>query len=80
MSTANYGAFVVALGGKNERVIQLPHPRVTFLAQNHNGRAALLAKLALNPNQIVPDGRGFSMLTCAAAAHSRSAPRPSAKL
>ena len=63
MSTANYGAFVVALGGKNERVIQLPHPRVTFLAQNHNGRAALLAKLALNPNQIVPDGRGFSITT-----------------
>nr|WP_274636496.1 PD-(D/E)XK motif protein [Microbacterium bovistercoris] len=63
MSTVSYGAFVAALGSKNERVIQLPHPRVTFLAQNHNGRAALLAKLTLDPNQIVPDGRGFSITT-----------------
>ncbi|GAA3756097.1 hypothetical protein GCM10022240_06210 [Microbacterium kribbense] len=63
MSTANYGAFAAALGGTNERVIQLPHPRVTFLAQNHNGRPALLAKLTLNPTQIVPDGRGFSVTT-----------------
>lgn len=63
MSTAIYGAFVSALGGKNERVVQIPHPRVIFLAQNFNGCAALVAKLALRPDQVVPDGRGFSVAT-----------------
>ena len=57
------GAFVAALAGKNERVVQLPHPRITFLAQNFNGRAALIARLPLRPEQVVPDGRGFSITT-----------------
>jgi hypothetical protein len=63
VSTVIYGAFVSALSGKNERVVQLPHPRVTYLAQNFNGRAALVAKLALRPDQVVPDGKGFSVAT-----------------
>ena len=42
------GAFVAALAGKNERVVQLPHPRITFLAQNFNGRAALTRLVGKN--------------------------------
>ena len=63
MSTTIQGAFAAALAGKNERVVQIPHPRVTFLAQNFNGRPALIAKLSLRPEQVVPDGRGFSVTT-----------------
>lgn len=61
MSATVNAAFAAALAGKNERVVQIPHPRITFLAQNWNGRAALLAKLTLPAEQIVPDSRGFSI-------------------
>lgn len=63
MNSTIQGAFAAALASKNERVVQLPHPRVTFLAQNFNGRPALIAKLSLRPEQFVPDGRGFSVTT-----------------
>lgn len=63
MNSSVYAAFVSALSGKNERVVQIPHPRVTFLAQNFDGRAALVAKVELRPDQVVPDGKGFSVTT-----------------
>ena len=63
MSTAAYGSFVTALSSKSGRVVQIPHPRVTFLAQNLNGRAALVANLALKPEHVPPDGRGFTITT-----------------
>ena len=63
MTTTVQGAFAAALAGKNERVVQLPHPRITFLAQNVNGRPALIAKVSLRSEQVVPDGRGFSIAT-----------------
>lgn len=61
MSSAVYEAFAAALGGKNERVVQIAHPHVVFLAQNYGGRPALVAKVALEPNQILRDGRGFAV-------------------
>jgi hypothetical protein len=63
VSSEIYQAFASALGGKNERVVLLPHPRVTFLAQNHDGKAALVAKLSLRPDQVVQDGKGFTVAT-----------------
>lgn len=58
-----YELFDSALRGQTGRVVQIPHPMITFLAQNDNGRAALVAKLVLPPGQVVPDGRGFFVTT-----------------
>lgn len=63
MSSAVYDAFASALAGQNERVVLLPHPRVTFLAQNFSGKAALVARISLKPDQVVPDGKGFTVAT-----------------
>lgn len=61
MSVTIIDAFAKALNGANGRVVQLPHPNTTFLAQNYNGRAALVARVTLRPEQQVPDGRGYSV-------------------
>jgi len=58
-----YAAFASALEGPNGRVVQIVHPRVTFLAANNDGRAALLAHLTLRPDQVVQDGKGFTVKT-----------------
>jgi hypothetical protein len=63
VSSAVYEAFASALGGKNERVVLLPHPRITFLAQNFNGKAALVARISLRLDQVVSDGKGFTVAT-----------------
>lgn len=59
MSSVIHGSFDVALRGQNGRVVQIPHPIVTFLAQNDNGHAALVANVTLSAHQVVPDGKGF---------------------
>ncbi len=63
MNATVHQAFVAALEGRNERVVQLAHPRVTFLAQNLAGKPALVAKIELPPDLVVPDGKGFAVTT-----------------
>lgn len=61
MSSHAYAAFAAALDGPNERVVQIRHPRTTFLAQNVNGAPALLARVQLPPGQTIEQGRGFAV-------------------
>jgi len=56
-------AFASALRGANGRVVQLPHPKIVFLAQNLDGRAALLAKVEIGPDEQISDGKGFTVTT-----------------
>lgn len=63
MNTAVHQAFVAALEGRNDRVVQLAHPHITFLAQNLAGKPALVAKVELSADLVVPDGRGFTVTT-----------------
>lgn len=70
MNATVHQAFVAALEGRNERVVQLAHPRVTFLAQNLAGKSALVAKIELPADVVVPDGRGFAVTTYRSGADS----------
>lgn len=67
MTSGSHGAFAAALSGSDGRVVQVPHPRVTFLAQNANGTPALLASVDLAAGQTIEQGRGFSVSTARSA-------------
>jgi hypothetical protein len=56
-------SFEIALGGAPYQVVALPHPWLTLLAQNMEGHAALLIRVSLPPEQLVGDGRGFTVKT-----------------
>jgi hypothetical protein len=56
-------AFEQVLAGTDFQVIKLAHPWLTVLAQNVNGHAALLVRASLAPDQVVGDGRGFTVET-----------------
>jgi len=54
-------AFRVALSGGEARVVQIPHPKFVFLAQNSEGRSALVVRVDGEPqSHVVPDGRGYT--------------------
>jgi len=57
------GAFARVLAGPHFQVIRLHHRWLTALAQNMQGRAALLVRVSLSPDQLVGDGRGFIVET-----------------
>lgn len=55
--------FDEALGGKDNRVIQIPHPWLLVLAQNAGGYSSLLVKAELPEGLVVGDAKGFSVET-----------------
>lgn len=55
--------FDEALNGKDNRVIQIPHPWLLVLAQNAGGFSSLLVKAELPKDLFVGDAKGFSVQT-----------------
>jgi hypothetical protein len=51
------------LSGLNQQVIQIPHPFFKVFIQNHEGHLALLIKATIPADEIVEDGRGFTVKT-----------------